>query len=109
MPVVASSATKWPRRLAEKPYSTPLANTGDAVYSVTSVFFQIGAGCQAPPDRDNMYACVPWRVPATINELPVQIGVTMFSCHSSGNGIDQSAVPVPASRPMIEPFVIVMI
>ena len=37
------------------------------------------------------------------------IGVTMFSCHSSGNGIDQSGAPVAASRPMTDPFVIVMI
>ena len=52
---------------------------------------------------------MPWRVPETISARPVQIGVTMFSCHSSGNGIDHSGEPPEASMPMIEPLVMVMI
>jgi hypothetical protein len=41
--------------------------------------------------------------------VPVQIGVTMFSCHSSVKGIDQSGAPVFASIPSIEPSVMVAI
>src|SRR5260221_1655573 len=41
--------------------------------------------------------------------VPVQTGVTMFSCHSSGNGTDQSELPVFASLPSIDLLVSVRI
>jgi hypothetical protein len=48
-------------------------------------------------------------VPETTRCVPVQTGVVMFSCQSSGNGTDHSSPPVFASRPTTEPFVIVTI
>src|SRR5918993_1360428 len=84
-------------------------NTGDAVYMVTSLFFQSCFVCHLSPLLEIEYACVPCRVPETINDEPVQSGVTMFSCQSSGNGIDQSDVPVAALMPTTDPLVIVMI
>ena len=44
-----------------------------------------------------------------MRRVPVQTGVTMFSCHSSGNGDDQSVAPVRASRPTTDELVIVTI
>src|SRR5215203_6237506 len=84
-------------------------NTGDAVYMVTSLFFHSCFVCHLPALLEIEYAWVPWRVPETINDEPVQIGVTMFSCQSSGKGIDQSDVPVAALMPTTEPLVMVMI
>ena len=76
------------------------------MYIVTSAFFQISDAFQDSPSRAMRYACVPCRVPDTMSAEPVQTGVTMFSCHSSGNGDVHSSRPVAASSPTIDPFVI---
>ena len=79
------------------------------MYIATSGFFHASVACHLPSACFSVYACVPWRVPETIRCVPVQIGVTMFSCQSSGKGTDQSDSPLFASIPSIDPSVIVTI
>src|SRR6478672_9115389 len=56
------------------------------------LFGQSESVCALPSTGDDQVSASPKRV-------------EMFSCHSSGNGTDQSSFPFFASRPTIEPSV----
>src|SRR6476659_53567 len=79
------------------------------MYIATSLFFQLSVTSHLPDVSLIAKACVPCRGPEMMNFDPVQIGVIMFSCHSSGKGTDQSSFPPFGSIPTIDSCVTAMI